>query len=43
MAGIIVERFGTSSQDGNIPFEALQEFSKTVNFVTGTIQKFVRS
>lgn len=41
MAGIIVERFGTPAQNGNIPFETLQEFGKTLNFVTGAVQKFV--
>jgi len=41
MAGIIVERFGTPAKDRNIPFEALQEFGKTLNFVTGAVQNFV--
>ena len=41
MTGIIVERFGAPAQNGNIPLKALQEFGKTVNFVTGTIQEFV--
>jgi len=41
MAGIIVERSGAPAQDRNIPFEALQEFGKTINFVTGAVQEFV--
>jgi len=41
MPGIIVERSGAPAQNGNIPFKALQEFGKTVNFARGTIQEFV--
>ena len=40
---VIVESTFASAQDGNISFEALQEFGKTVNFARGTIQDFVRS
>ena len=39
---IIVEGTFASAQDGNISFEALQEFGKTVNFARSTIEKFVR-
>ena len=42
MPGIIVERSGAPAQNGNISFEALQEFGKTVNFARSTIEKFVR-
>ncbi len=41
MPGIIIKGFGAPAKDGDIPFEALQEFSKTINFVTGAVQKFV--
>lgn len=43
MPGIIIKGSGAPAQDGNISFEALQEFGKTVNFARGTVQKFVRS
>ncbi|WP_448670119.1 hypothetical protein [Chryseobacterium koreense] len=41
MPGVIIKGSGTPAQDGNISFEALQEFGKTVNFARGTIQNFV--
>ena len=41
MTGVIVKGSGTPAQDGNISFEALQEFGKTVNFVAGAVQIFV--
>ncbi|WP_228453815.1 hypothetical protein [Chryseobacterium manosquense] len=41
VTGIIVEGTLASAQDGNISFEALQKFGKTVNFARGTIQEFV--
>ena len=41
MTGIIVEGTLASAQDGNISFEALQKFGKTVNFARGTIEKLV--
>ena len=41
VTGIIVEGTLASAQDGNISFEALQEFGKTVNFARGTVQEFV--
>ena len=41
MTGIIVEGTLASAQDGNISFEALQKFGKTVNFARGTIKDFV--
>jgi len=37
MTGIIIEGFTAAPQDGNIPLEALQQFSKTVNFARGTV------
>jgi hypothetical protein len=42
MPGIIIKSSGTSAQDGNISFKALQQFRKTSNFVAGAVQKFVR-
>ena len=39
--GIIVEGTFASAQDGDISFEALQKFGKTVNFARGTVQEFV--
>ncbi|MBB5334313.1 hypothetical protein [Chryseobacterium koreense] len=42
MTGVIIEGPFASAQDGNISFEALQQFGKTVNFARGTIQDFVR-
>ena len=41
VTGIIFEGTLASAQDGNISFEALQEFGKTVNFARGTVQEFV--
>ncbi|WP_242589743.1 hypothetical protein [Kaistella haifensis] len=41
VTGIIVEGTFASAQDGNISFEALQKFGKTINFARGTIEKFV--
>tara|TARA_A100001015_G_scaffold307309_1_gene402976 strand:+ start:299 stop:451 length:153 start_codon:yes stop_codon:yes gene_type:complete len=41
VTGIIVEGTLASAQDGNISFEALQKFGKTVNFARSTIEKFV--
>ena len=42
VTGITVEGTLASAQDGNISFEALQQFGKTVNFARSTIEKFVR-
>lgn len=42
LSGLIVEGSLASVQDGNISFEALQDFGKTINFARSTIQKFVR-
>ena len=41
VTGIIVEGTPASAKDGDISFEALQKFGKTVNFARGTIQEFV--
>ena len=43
MTGVIVESMFAYAQNGNISFEALQEFGKTVNFARGTIQDCVRT
>ena len=43
VTGIIVEGTIASAQDGDISFEALQKFGKTINFARGTIQEFVCS
>ena len=40
MTGIIIEGTLASAKDGNISFEALQKFGKTVNFARGTIKEF---
>ncbi|WP_392437518.1 hypothetical protein ACF3N7_01840 [Cruoricaptor ignavus] len=41
MTGITVEGTPASAQDGDISFEALRKFGKTVNFARGTVQEFV--
>ena len=41
MTGITVEGTLAFAQDGDISFEALQKFGKTVNFARGTVQEFV--
>ena len=41
MTGIIIEGTLASAQDGDISFEALQKFGKTINFARGTIKEFV--
>lgn len=41
MTGIIIKGSGAPAQDRNIPFEALQQFSKTTNFARGAVQNFV--
>ncbi|WP_262891120.1 hypothetical protein [Chryseobacterium manosquense] len=41
MTGIIFEGTLASAQDGDMSFEALLKFGKTVNFARGTIQEFV--
>ena len=40
VTGIIVEGTLASAQDGDISFETLQKFGKTVNFARGTVQEF---
>ncbi|MCB4235507.1 hypothetical protein LDL59_11590 [Kaistella anthropi] len=41
VTGIIIKGSLAPAQDGNISFEALQKFGKTVNFARGTIKEFV--
>ncbi|QOR74638.1 hypothetical protein IMZ16_04175 [Cruoricaptor ignavus] len=41
VTGITVEGTPASAQDGDISFEALRKFGKTVNFARGTVQEFV--
>ena len=43
MTTVIIKRARAAAQDGNIAFKALQQFRKSINFTTGTIEVFIPS
>ena len=43
MTTVIVKRARAAAQDGNIGFKSLQQFCKSINFTTGTIEIFISS
>ena len=43
MTTVIIKGARAAAQDGNIAFKALQQFCKSINFTTGTIEIFIPS
>jgi hypothetical protein len=41
MPAVIVKSAGAATQDRNITFKALQQFRKSINFTTGTIEVLI--